>query len=311
MIKIGIIGAGKIAHRFMEAINQTTLASVEAIYVRNGQKGQLFAEKFKIGKVYTDLEKMLQDESIQAVYVATPNFMHYENIMQSLAANKHVICEKPMFIDEKECNQAFLVAKQKNLILMEAMKVCLLPTTMYAKQLIEEGRIGKIRSVRASFCRKAEIEASHPIFDVAKGGGALFDVGCYPLAFCNYLFNEPDKVNSMLQKHPEGVDEAVSLQLRYGDIFASIEAGFAYTLPNYALISGEMGNIRIDDFWKSRRVYLNDELVFESGDVSEFVYEIEHFCQCILHSLDESPVISEKFVKMNLKFIRQILEENK
>lgn len=308
MIQFGIVGAGNIAQRFMKGINQSEQASVVAIFARNRAKGEAFGEKFKIDVIYDDYQAMLSDERIQAVYIAQPNFMHFESIMEALRAGKHVLCEKPSFIHEEECVQAFALAKSKNLMLMEAMKVCFLPTTQQVKRWIERGDIGKVKSATANFCRSSYIPQSHPIYDASKGGGALFDVGCYGLAFFNYLFGQPTTVNSAFSELTCGVDETATLTLKYDkDVLATLYASFAVTMANDAIIYGEYGKIRIHEFWKSHRAELVTQNgttdFFEVDQPSEFVYQIDHFCECIKSEMSESSIMSESVTKANLKII--------
>lgn len=308
MIQFGIVGAGNIAQRFMTGINHSEQASVVALYARDRAKGESFGDKHQIDTVYDDYKAMLSDERIQAVYIALPNFMHYDAIMEALLAGKHVLCEKPSFIHEEDCVKAFALAKSKKLMLMEAMKVCFLPTTLQVKRWIERGNIGKVKSATANFCRSTYIPQNHPIYDVNKGGGAMFDVGCYGLAFFNHLFGQPTSFYSAMSELTCGVDETATLTLKYdSNILATLYASFGVSMANDAVIYGEYGKIRIHEFWKSQRA----ELVTQNGNVdffevdqpSEFVYQIDHFCDCILRGASESVIMSEVATMGNLKII--------
>ena len=295
MINFGILGAGKIAHRFMKGIQVSEYAEVSTIYVRNIEKGRPFIKQYQLDSCTDDLDAFLANSSMDAVYIAQPNFLHYESILKCLEAGKHVLCEKPMFIDTKQAIHAFEVAQEHRCLLMEAMKVCFLPTTMQAIKWINEGKIGKIKAMTASFARASKIDENHPIFVKEYGGGALFDVGCYAVALTNQILGEVNGVHYERVYTSSGVDETTALLLSYkNDVCATIWASFTLDMDNEATIIGDKGIIRIKNFWKSHQATLLSELgdeTFNGEPISEFVYQINHFCECIKQGIIVSPIM--------------------
>lgn len=286
MIRLGILGAGNIAHRFMKGVGYSNEFSVECAYARKQEKANAFANTFGIPHATADINQFLYHENLAAVYIATPNFMHFENVMQALTAGLHVCVEKPAFIDPKEAEEAYAYAKEHDLILMEAMKVCYLPTTLKAKQWIKEGRIGECISMEASFCRRSKIKEEHPIYDVQKGGGALFDVGCYALAMVRELFKEPLNVKAVFHQCSSGVDDTAQLLLTYSDQrTAMIQASFLIDKDNTAVIYGSEGTIKIPEFWKSNQMelqrYDGTHDRFTCIQPSEFTWQIMMFASLI------------------------------
>lgn len=309
MIRIGVFGAGNIAHRFMKGIETVDEFRVDCVYARKYEKAVNFAKIFDIPHASDDIHQFLYNENLEAVYIATPNFMHFENVMQALTAGLHVLVEKPAFIEPKEAEEAYLYAKEHNLIIMEAMKVCYLPTTQIAKQWINEGRIGEIITMDASFCRRSLIKKDHPIYDIEKGGGALFDVGCYALAMVRELLGEPLNVEAMFHQCENGVDDTVQLLLTYADQrSAMIHASFLITKENAAMIYGSEGTITIPEFWKSNQLELNrydgTHEIFICDQPSEFMWQIKAFA-----SLIKGEKINNESIAgiMNCRIIREVI----
>lgn len=302
MIHFGILGAGNIAHRFMQGIQLCEKAQVEIVYTRHLEKGQAFIEKYGIKQASDQIDDLL-NSNVDAIYVATPHQCHASDVMKCLKAKKHVLCEKPIFIDLKEAKEGLNVAKENQLLVMEAMKVCFLPTTLYAKKWIREGKLGKIQTMKATFCRKAPfISPSSYLWD-SQAGGALFDVGCYPMAFMNFMMEEKPQIQEVKKEMLQGVDASTSFKMAYSSLVAELACSFVYDLDNKAEIIGEKGSIVIPNFWKAHEILFfgeeNEKIVFEN--IPEFKYQIDHFCSCIENHQKESPLLSHDFMLMNLE----------
>ncbi len=173
MIRLGILGAGNIAHRFMKGVQGSKAFSVVSVYARKADKAKKFADEFNIQRYTDNLHHFLNHDELDAVYIATPNFLHYEHVMLALQAGLHCMVEKPAFIEPAQALSAYQLAQEHDLILMEAMKVCYLPTTQKAKQWLNDGKIGKIIHMEASFCRKASLTQAIR-FMMCKRAAALY-----------------------------------------------------------------------------------------------------------------------------------------
>lgn len=310
MVRLGILGAGNIAHRFMKGVVAVKDIRVDCIYARKVEKAEAFAKQYAV-KCYTDnFQQFLNHENLDAVYIATPNFLHYEHVMAALRAGLHVMVEKPAFIDVRQAKEALTYAKKHQLILMEAMKVCYLPTTKLAKQWLTEGKIGEVICMEANFCRRSEINLDHPIFDKQKGGGALFDVGCYALAMVRQLLGEPKQIHADFHLCKQGVDDTVELLLSYdGSQWARVQASFLIDQQNAAILYGSEGTITIPEFWKSASMELKryDGLKesFSYEQSSEFTWQIEYFVDLIL---GKEEMNEENSGYLNCKWIKEVIE---
>lgn len=180
MIRFGILGAGDIARKFLDAVRQTADGEVIAVASRSLERAKAWAETEKLNAYYGNYEELLSDSRIDAIYIATTTNAHYENILQCLRAGKHVVCEKSLVQSYGEAQEVCAMAKEKNLFLMEAMWSRFLPKTVTARSWIADGRIGKVNLMQATIGWKADKVYSKRLFLPELGGGALYDIGIYP-----------------------------------------------------------------------------------------------------------------------------------
>ena len=173
-----ILATGTIAAKFAETVNgmkgEDRLAACGS---RSREKAEAFGKKYGIPRTYGSYEELLRDEEVDAVYVATPNNMHYENCMACLEAGKHVLCEKPFTTNVKEGERLFAAAEERGLFIMEAFWIRHLPALKKMQELINGGVIGQVGFARCDFGFVAEGARKARKFDSGLGGGALLDVG--------------------------------------------------------------------------------------------------------------------------------------
>lgn len=312
-IQFAIVGTGFITHRFIKGVNKVDHVCVCAVVSRDMKKAVTYASAYENMKPYDDYEKMLQDDEIDAVYIATPNHTHFSYIMTALAHHKHVLCEKPMMLHKEEVTKAFAYAKQQGCMLMEAMKPCFLPTSLQAKRWIEEGRIGELRLIEAGYCSPG----IDPFLDgsrakLALGGGALYDIGVYPLGFANHIHPcEIIDVQAQMRILKSGVDGATVFQLKYKDgVLAQLRCAVDTPMENKAILYGSKGTITIPDFWKSEYAYLKsdkEETFYEPHYQCEFQYQIRQFVRDILEHKAEDKWMSEQASYKNAKVVDDIV----
>lgn len=298
MIKWGIIAPGGIANAFAKEVIKTKDGILSAVYGRNEDKTKEFAKMHKIDKYYSDIDEFLKDKDIDAVYIATPHNYHMEYAKKCVLAKKHVLCEKPFSYNYKTGKEIIDIARENNVFIMEALWTLFLPAVNKAKEWIEEGKIGKIKLITANFGFKSEFNAKHRLYNPDLAGGALLDLGIYPILFSNFIANSyPNEIKANAEFTKTNVDESDIINLKYQDgTLASLKCSLAVNLDNEAVIYGENGKIVIPRFWASKEAYLyieeNTEKYIDDYEEAGYKHEIEEANNCIKNNALESNVAS-------------------
>ena len=297
MIRFGILGPGKISHRFVKGMKDVKEAKITAAASRDLKKAEEFCKLYQIPKAYGSYEEMLQDDEVDAVYIATPPFVHKEQILMCLNAGKHVLCEKPLMKTSEEAKECFELAKRKGLVLMEATKGVFTPTFLKIKELAEQGVLGEIMLIEGSYCYRGDFDDEHWVKKQKWAGGGMYDVGIYALSCVLCLVNQ--KVSSV--KRMDIADKEclgfTQMMIQFeNDVIASVRGSITLDTENKLHIYGKKGSIVCESFWKSHDFVLKidgHEVKYHFDFDSEFTFEIQHFVNCIEKGLSESPVLSE------------------
>lgn len=297
-IRWGVIGTGRIASSFVRAVRTLDDGAVLAVGSRDHQSAEAFGAAYEISRRYSSYRALVNDPDIDAVYVATPHALHAENMMMALDAGKHVLCEKPFTINAREADECIRFARIRGLFLMEAVWMRFIPAIVQVGEWIRSGLIGDVTMVRADFHGAQTFNPHSRIFDPDLGGGALLDIGVYPISFATMLLGIPDAVYSHAQFAATGVDEHTGMLLSYADgRMALLSCGFRADMVNEALIQGTRGIIRLHPpFHHPERV----TLVLSGAEPEEYNipyastglnYEAAEVHRCIREGLLESPVM--------------------
>lgn len=298
-VKFGIIGSNFISDYMIEGGRLDPRFEAYAIYSRTNARGCEFTEKHNIPKVYTNLDEMLGDCDIDAVYVASPNYMHCEQTIKCLDAGKHVLCEKPLASNASEARLMAEKAKEKGILLMEAMIPTLTPA--FETALKNLGRVGTIRRFFASYCQyssrydnfKKGIIAN--AFKPELSNGAVMDIGVYCLYPMVSLFGLPRELMASCTRLSNGVDGQGSVIAKYeGFDSVAIYSKIAdSTLCSE--IQGEEGTLifdRINDpkrvIFKSRDKSKPEEILYDNPTDNPYFHEIRHFINLIEKNQTES-----------------------
>lgn len=313
-IHFGIIGTGNITHRFIRGVEKVDGVEAYAVSSRNLAQAERYCEAYPGMKAYGDYKEMLQDANVDAVYIATPNATHVRYIMDALDQGKHVLCEKPMVLHEQDAVACFHKANQQGLLLMEAMKPCFLPTTKKAMEWIKDGRIGKLQYIEAGYCANGTtpfLSGWHAEKEL--GGGALYDIGVYPLGFVNHI-EQSEILDMQIQQRilPSGVDAMSILQISYEDgVLAQLRCAVDVCVENQAVLYGTKGSIIIPEFWKSEKAILRtktqEEVFYEPHDKREFQYQIRSFVEDIRMQRVENSIMSKAATCRNARVIDSLL----
>ncbi len=297
-INWGIIGTGNIAHSFARDFVYVHHGNLAAVASRSLDKAEGFADEFNISKAFGSYEELYNSNEIDAVYIATPHQIHLKNATDALKAGKAVLCEKPITINPEECNKLMDIAKSTGNYLMEAMWTYFLPAIAEAQKWIEDGEIGNVKYLKADFGFKANVNREARLFDPQFAGGALLDIGIYPIALAWLFYKQaPEKVSVNFKKANSGVDieETMIFEYKNGEM-ANLAASILYNMPNEAIIIGEKGMIRIPDFFmaKSCFLYENGDLKKQFTDPSKCVgynYEADAVSMDLIAGKTESAVV--------------------
>ena len=248
-MNIGILGTGMIANMMIPEFQRTQTLHCEAVYSRTEEKGNALALKFGIPKVYTVLEELLADPDIHMVYVASPNSIHYQQAKAALLAGKHVLCEKPFTPTVEEAEEIISLAKEKRLLLFEAITTAHHPNYLRIREHI--AKVGRVKLVNCNYCQfssryPALMEGKiAPAFDPAYCGGALMDLNLYNVHFVVGLFGAPKQVHYYPNLHPNGVDTSGVLVLQYPEFICQCTGAKDCAGDNSIQVLGEAGTLRI------------------------------------------------------------------
>ena len=190
----GIAGPGGIAAQFAEGLGLVDGAVLAAVGSRSRERADGFGDRFGIPNRYGSYQDMMSDPTVDVVYVATPHAQHEAVVLAALEAGKHVLCEKPFALNEKQARRMADAARSRGLFAMEALWSRFLPSYRIVADLLRGGRIGEPLLVEADFGFRVPLMPEHRLFDLAQGGGALLDLGIYPLQLCSLVLGVPDSV---------------------------------------------------------------------------------------------------------------------
>ena len=312
MKNVGIIGLGNIANRVAKGILCSEKACLYAVASRSIDNAKSFADKYGALSFYGSYEEMLNDPKVDLVYICTPNTLHYEQIKLCLSHGKHVICEKPMVKNEEQVRELFALARDKECFLMEAEKTMFTPLNKKIKEMISEGVIGKLHTIRAQYCSDGldGLSLDHWVLG-EEFGGCTYDIGVYPICFAHFYADskikefQAEAVKSPDFKCDFGMDADVFYE---NGIYANVRSNWFYQAENKgkAVLVGDKGYFEIPAYWKGNKAYLHKDGVITEITVnmeSDFEGEITHAVECIEAGLLESPVLGEE---MSLEIIRVV-----
>ncbi len=242
-----ILGTGRISERFATQLPGSEEGELVVIGSRRPDLTPVWAEQARMATYAS----AVADPDVEAVYIGLPNGLHLEWTLRALAAGKHVLCEKPLAPHPKEVEQMFEAAKKHGRLLVEAFMYRCQPAVIEALNLIREGGIGEVRTLRGAFSFEHALLPHDPRWDASLGGGALFDVGCYPVQLMNAVMNaEPVRIESSLAGHQRGVDTSGAALLHYaGGAAGVLTFGMEIGGDRSFKVCGTRGSISFTDPW--------------------------------------------------------------
>jgi predicted dehydrogenase len=306
MIKWGIIGCGRIAHRFVQGLREVPDAKLVSVWSRRAESVIGFVSQY--GGTPCDSVDELFASDIDAVYIATLPDSHALYSIAALNAGKHVLCEKPAAVNLAILDQILRVAKSKELVFMEGMKPPFFPLYKRLKEHLKDDPIGPVGYVRAG-SSVADISRDHPNFSYDLIGGSLMQIGIYEAFLAIDWLGETNQVQALGRFGEVGIDLFSIFQTEHSNGYAQLYCGLDLHGKGDALICGTKGYVTIHkNWWNPARAtinYLDGRIIeldepFVAGGLN---YEIQHFCELINEGVTESPIISHELSRQMISML--------
>jgi predicted dehydrogenase len=307
-INWGILGPGKIAHKFVQGLQTLPDARFYSAGSRSVERAKKFAGEYGATKAFGSYRELAEDPDTNIIYVATPHPFHYENTLLCLENSKPVLCEKPFTINTRQLKHLIEVARRKKVFLMEALWSRFVPSIMGILEISNSGKLGAVRFVNADFGFRGEYDPLNRMFNPELGGGALLDIGIYPVFLAMLLLGEPDRIKAAARFASTGVDESTSMIFLYnnGNI-ANLSCTFMADTPIQADVIFEKGRVRLNPKWftPTSLTLVHEDRTEENILFDEpgngYQYQAVECMRCLREGLTESPV-------MNLDFSLSLME---
>ena len=294
-IKWGIIGCGKIAHKFVSDLALIDDAVLTAVASRSYEKADEFAQKHKAKKAYGSYDELFLDPEVDIVYIATPHHLHAELSIKAMESNKHVLCEKPLSINHKEAKSIIETSRRTKRFFMEALWTRFNPSFVEVKKRIDDGDIGEIKYINADFAFRSDFSIDDRTLNINLGGGAILDIGIYPVFLCYSLLGIPKEIlaKSIFHKTASS-DVQTSMIFHYDEAQAILYSSFESQSDMVARISGTKGQIYLNDRWH----HANGYTLIKNGKEQEienpvlglgYSHEILESHDCLRKNSIESP----------------------
>jgi len=298
-IRWGILGTGGIAAKFAEGLSVLPDAALLAVGSRTAGGADRFGRAFGVPRRYASYEELAADPEIDVVYISTPHPFHRENTLLCLAAGKAVLCEKPFTLNAVHTQELIDTARAKGLFLMEAMWTRFIPTIVKLRELLAAGVIGDVLMLNADFGFNQPFDPTHRAFDPALGGGALLDVGIYPVSLASMVFGmQPAQLTSLANLGKTGTDDQSAYLFRYpSGALAALHSAVALETPQEAVVMGTKGRIRVHyPFFMSEALTISrpghaDETLRFPLTGNGYNYEAAHVGDCLRAGKRESTVM--------------------
>ena len=271
-IRWGILAPGRISHKFAAALKVAAGAELAAVGSRDRERAVAFAAAHGIPAAHAhgSYEALAADPSVDAVYIGSPHSGHEAHTLLCLAHGKHVLCEKPLAVNAAQAERMVAAARAAGLLLMEAVWTRFLPTVARLRELIADGSLGDVRLVMADFGFRAPFDPHSRLFAPELAGGALLDLGIYPLTLASLCCGPPVEIRAVANRGATGVDEETAMVLRHarGEL-ATLSCSLRADTPREAHIVGTAGRVRLLSPW-----WAGTRLAIQRPDAAEELLEL-------------------------------------
>jgi len=249
-IRWGILSTGWIANKFARGLSVLPDAEIVAVGSRAQATADAFGDQFDVPHRHASYAALAADPDVDVVYIGTPHPFHKENSLLCLQAGKAVLCEKPFTINAGEAEEVIALAREKGLFLMEALWSRYIPVIVRLREMLAEGAIGEVRALTADLGFRREVDPQSRLFDPELGGGALLDVGIYPISFASMVLGTPSRIASMATMGQTGVDELAGIVFGYDEgQLAILHTALQTNTAIEATVMGTRGQMRVHSPW--------------------------------------------------------------
>ena len=296
MVRFGIVGCGNIAKKFARDIKLTENAQLVAVSARNHQDALKYKSQFKVMYAYPSYLDLALSKEIDAVYIATPHNFHYEQAIMFLKHKKHVLVEKPIAVNISQLEEMIKIAKENNVLLMEAMWTYFLPSTQYVSELIHRGDLGNLIEAHIPFGYNLLI--AYPkekrLLNPNLAGGSILDIGVYPISFFHLIQKQRIKsIKAEATFTRTGVDASCDIHI-VDELGAKIliQSSIKKFLSNNATLVYEKGKIIMKDFSRSTTVFVDKTKFHIPFEGEGFVHQIRSFSESVERGETENPIMT-------------------
>ena len=250
VVKWGILGLGKIAHKFASDLTLVKDCELIAVASSSEDRAKDFANKFGVKTFYGAYEDLYKDDSVEIIYIASLNQNHHSHALNGLQFKKSILCEKPLAINQRQVEEMIHSAQKHQVFLMEGIWTRFNPAFEQLLQWIDQGVIGKLRYINATFSFNGlDKDLDSRLFNPEKGGGSLLDIGIYPLFLAYIIMGNPNTIHASAVPSKTGVDEQIGMILTYDQSQAILYSSYSHDEDMRATICGEEGEIYLDSRW--------------------------------------------------------------
>jgi predicted dehydrogenase len=299
-IRWGILGCGNIANKFATDLKLVEDAELVAVASRDLQKAVEFSKTHPSKFVFDSYEALASCPEVDVIYIATPHGLHHEHAMLCIRHKKAVLCEKAFALNFSEARDMIEAAKRNGVFIMEAFWTRFLPQYDKVVSLIQKDEIGEIRMLQADFGFDADPKLKSRLYEPSLGGGALLDIGIYPVFIAISLLGRPTEIMAAMKPFPSGVDQQIAIILKFeSGALANLSATFEVITPVEAMIAGKKGMIRMTNRFHNaigNVELLKDGVPVDIGSIHRetgtgYQFEARHVGECLRKNLLESPVM--------------------
>lgn len=292
-IKWAVLGTGVIANQMAQALIKNG-KNIYSVANRTHQKAVDFAKKYNIGKVYDNMNDVFTDPEVNVVYITTPHNTHLEFMKKAIENGKHILVEKSITLNSDELNEAISLAKEKGVIIGEAMTIFHMPIYKKLNEILESGALGKVNLITMNFGSFKEYDMTNRFFNRNLAGGAMLDIGVYALSFIRWFMDsKPNNLVSQVKSAPTGVDEQAGLLLTNEEgQMASVMLSLHSKQPKRGMVSCEKGYIEIMEYpraWEATITYTDSgktELIKAGENADALAYELADMEKAINGDVD-------------------------
>lgn len=309
-MKFAILAPGRIAHMMAEAVSGLPEVEKYAIGSRSIERAQEFADQWGFEKAYGSYEELVQDDEIDLIYVATPHSHHFECAKLCIEHGKNILVEKPFTVNAKQAKELIALAKEKGVFMTEAIWTRYMPSRKMIDDLIAQGTIGKVTSLMANLCY--ELMDKERMTDPALAGGALLDLGVYPINFARMVFKtEVEDFSSHAVMSPKGVDYINSMTLVFeGGEMAILHSNMLAESNRMGAIYGEKGYIEIQNInnCEEIRVYDASHKLIQTIPVPEQINGYEYEVIACMKAIEEGKLECEEMPHAETIWVMELMD---